>query len=217
MYHPHFVAAWAAQRMRTEKELLHQLLQLFDLQCSVCSLLAMSASPRTNHALHTVLPPAVAPHAPARDAAIWHGRCWSLPRRRGQSGRCTRAKRGLLSLPLSSAANVDGGPPLLSDLVAEPSVPSSTCQPHDRTCLRNLALVGGDLHRNRGDSKKGEWRKSCGLDREGFPAVLLCSSTREVWGHLPMSGTDFALISFLVPCHWHGIAAVGTSNAHKCL
>ena len=45
--HPHFVAAWAAQRMRTERELLHQLPQLPDLQCAWL-LLAMCASPRAN-------------------------------------------------------------------------------------------------------------------------------------------------------------------------
>ncbi|CAE7295808.1 unnamed protein product, partial [Symbiodinium microadriaticum] len=64
--HPHFVAAWAAQRMRTEREPLHQLPLLPDLQCAWL-LLAMCASPRANHAL----PQAVAFYAHAHDAAIW--------------------------------------------------------------------------------------------------------------------------------------------------
>ena len=68
--HPHFIAAWAAQRMRTEKELLHQLPLLPDLQCAWL-LLAMCASPRANHALRTVPPQAVASYAQAHDAAIW--------------------------------------------------------------------------------------------------------------------------------------------------
>ena len=53
------------------------------------------------------------------------------------------------SLPLSGAANVDG-----DSLLAEPSAPPSSCQPHALTCLRSLALVSGDLHRDRGDSQK---------------------------------------------------------------
>ena len=68
--HPHFIAAWAAQRMRTERELLQQLPLLPDLQCAWL-LLARCASPRANHALRTVPPQAVASYAHAHDAAIW--------------------------------------------------------------------------------------------------------------------------------------------------
>ena len=56
--------------MRTERELLHQLPLLPDLQCAWL-VLAMCASPRANHALRNVPPQAVASYAHAHDAAIW--------------------------------------------------------------------------------------------------------------------------------------------------
>jgi len=67
----------------------------------------------------------------------------------------------LVSLPLSGATNVDGDPRILSDLLAEASAPPSSCQPHALSCLRSLALVSGDLHRDRVDSKKKESECVC--------------------------------------------------------
>ena len=63
------------------------------------------------------------------------------------------ARPDLLSLPLSGAANVDGDSPLLRDVLAEQSAHPS-CWPLALTCLRSLALVSGDLHRELGDSKR---------------------------------------------------------------
>ena len=56
--------------MQTERELVHQLPQLRDLQ-RAWLLLAMGASPRANNVLRTVPPQAVEPYARAHDAAIW--------------------------------------------------------------------------------------------------------------------------------------------------
>ena len=56
--------------MQTERELVHQLPQLRDLQ-RAWLLLAMGASPRAHNVLRTVPPQAVEPSARAHDAAIW--------------------------------------------------------------------------------------------------------------------------------------------------
>ena len=57
--HTDFVHAWAEHRLLEEQQLLQQLPQLPDLQCSWL-LLALCASPRANHALRTVPPAAIA-------------------------------------------------------------------------------------------------------------------------------------------------------------
>ena len=68
--HPDFMAAWTAQRMAQEQELLEHLPFLPDLQCAWL-LLALCASPRANHALRTVPPPDISLYAQAHDAAMW--------------------------------------------------------------------------------------------------------------------------------------------------
>ena len=68
--HPDFIAAWTAQRMAQEQELLEHLPLLPDLQCAWL-LLALCASPRANHALRTVPPPDISLYAQAHDAAMW--------------------------------------------------------------------------------------------------------------------------------------------------
>ena len=68
--HPDFMAAWTAQRMAQEQELLEHLPLLPDLQCAWL-LLALCASPRANHALRTVPPPDISLYAQAHDAAMW--------------------------------------------------------------------------------------------------------------------------------------------------
>ena len=69
--HTDFVHAWAVRRLLEEQQLLQQLPQLPDLQCSWL-LLALCASPRANHALRTVPPTAIASYAAGHDDAIWH-------------------------------------------------------------------------------------------------------------------------------------------------
>ena len=68
--HPDFIAAWTAQRMAQEQELLEHLPLLPDLQCAWL-LLALCVSPRANHALRTVPPPDISLYAQAHDAAMW--------------------------------------------------------------------------------------------------------------------------------------------------
>ena len=69
--HTDFVHAWAVHRLLEEQQLLQQLPQLPDLQCSWL-LLALCASPRANHALRTVPPTVIASYAAGHDDAIWH-------------------------------------------------------------------------------------------------------------------------------------------------
>ena len=58
-------------RLLEKQQLLQQLPQLPDLQCSWL-LLALCAFPRASHALRTVPPTAIASYAAGHDDAIWH-------------------------------------------------------------------------------------------------------------------------------------------------
>eukprot|EP00439_Symbiodinium_sp_Y106_P054074 s484_g7.t1 len=68
--HPLYVAAHTDARSLEEARLLHELPMLPDLQCAWL-LLAMCASPRADHLLHTLPPDLSAGYARGHDDAIW--------------------------------------------------------------------------------------------------------------------------------------------------
>ena len=113
--HPDFIAAWTAQYMAQEQELLEHLPLLPDLQCAWL-LLALCASPRASHARGTVPPPDISLYASARCSQVGH-----LAGTIGQSAVCCKAApskilRRLGGLP----ADHPGQIPTLGGRVAAP-------------------------------------------------------------------------------------------------